>query len=364
MATHEHYYALIMAGGGGTRLWPLSRKSHPKQMLSLIDDQQSMVQLTVRRLQPLFEPEQIFVVTGQTMVDKLMADVPEIPVENYIIEPYGRNSGPAAALGTLVITERDPEAIIATLSADHYIANTERFRQVLAAAAEIAARDVIVTLGVSPSRPATEFGYIKRGELLGSVGGFECFRAVNFTEKPNFELAVKFLSSGLYSWNSGMFIWPGRYILQEYKRQQPAIYHLIQQIREKLGAPDFAAQITPLWDEMPSISFDYAIMEQAPEITVIPVDIGWSDVGSWDLLYAVLIADETGNVSRGQGKGHIQIDTNNTLIVSNRLVVTIGVEDLVVVDTDDVIMVCHRDRAQDVREVVRQLHDQGADSYL
>jgi len=364
-AIHEHYYALIMAGGGGTRLWPLSRKSHPKQMLPLIDDQQSMFQLTVRRLQPLLPPERIFVVTGPEMAPKLQADVPEIPIANYVIEPFGRNSGPAAALGTMAITERDPDAVIAALSADHYIANTERFRDVLAAAAELAAsKTMIVTLGVSPSRPAIEFGYIKRGHPLGQIGGFDCYRAAGFTEKPGIETALKFVSSGLYSWNSGMFIWTGRHILQEFALQRPDIYALIEQARDHLGAEDFAAAITPLWEQMPSISLDYAIMEKAAAIAVIPVDIGWSDVGSWELLYEVLTAGRYGNVARGQGAGHIQIDTSNTLIISNRMVVTIGVEDLVVVDTDDVVMICHRDRAQDVREVVQQLRDKGAESYL
>lgn len=362
---HNHYYALIMAGGGGTRLWPLSRKSHPKQMLPLIDDQQSMFQLTVRRLQPLLPPERIYVVTGPEMAPKLQADVPEIPLENYVIEPFGRNSGPAAALGTVVITERDPDAVIAALSADHHIANTERFREVLAAAAELAAsQTMIVTLGVSPSRPAIEFGYIKRGQPLGRVGGFDCYRADGFSEKPGIETALRFVSSGLYSWNSGMFIWTGRHIMEEFARQRPDIYNLIEQARQYLGSKDFTARLTPLWEQMPNISLDYAIMEKASAIAVIPVDIGWSDVGSWELLYEILAADRNGNVTRGQGKGHIQIDTANTLIISNRLVVTIGVEDLVVVDTDDVVLVCHRNRAQDVREVVQQLRDKGADAYL
>ncbi len=360
----QHFYALIMAGGGGTRLWPLSRKAQPKQMLALTDEQQSMFQITVRRLQPLFDPERIFVVTGQDMVEQLQNETPEIPAENFIIEPYGRNSGPAAALGSLVITERDPEAIIATLSADHHIAHTERFRQVLAATAEIASQQMIVTLGISPSRPAVEFGYIQRGHAIGEFGGFTAYQAEDFTEKPNLDRATAFVLSGLYSWNSGMFVWPGRLILAEYERQQPAIYEPLMRIRAALGAEDFAAQLTAQWDAMPSISLDYAVMEGAPAIAVIPVDIGWSDIGSWDLLYDVLPTDTAGNVTRGNGPGCIQVDTSNTLVISDRLVVTIGVEDLIVIDTHDALMVCHRDHAQDVREVVRQLREKGAESYL
>ncbi|MBN2469917.1 MAG: mannose-1-phosphate guanylyltransferase [Anaerolineae bacterium] len=360
----QHFYALIMAGGGGTRLWPLSRKAQPKQMLVLTDEQQSMFQLTVRRLQPLLNPDRIFVVTGQDMVAQLREETPEIPAENYIIEPYGRNSGPAAALGSMVITERDPEAIIATLSADHHIANTERFRQVLTATADIASQGMIVTLGISPSRPAVEFGYIKRGEEIGQFGGFTAYQAEGFTEKPNLTKAAEFVLSGLYSWNSGMFIWPGRLILAEYQRQQPAIYEPLMAIRAALGAEDFAAQIKAQWDLMPSISLDYAVMEGAPSIAVIPVDIGWSDIGSWDLLYEVLPTDTAGNTTRGKGPDCIQVDTTNTLIISDRLVVTIGVDDLVVIDTHDALLVCHRSQAQAVREVVRQLREKGAESYL
>jgi mannose-1-phosphate guanylyltransferase len=361
----EHYYALVMAGGGGTRLWPLSRQSHPKQMLPLVDENQSMFQMTVRRLQPLLTPERIYVVTGQDMVERLQNDVPEIPAENYIIEPFGKNSGPAAGLGSMVIAEKDPDAIIATLSADHYIAHTARYRDVLLAAAQLAAeQEMIVTLGVSPSRPATQFGYIKRGDLLGHWNNFEAFKAANFTEKPRLQKAIEFLSSGLYSWNSGMFIWQASNILQEFERQQPQIYRLLEQMKPAFGQPDFSQRITPLWEQMPGISLDYAIMEDAPNIAVIPVDIGWSDVGSWDLLFEILQGNANGNVARGKDKDHILIDTSNTMVVSDRMVVTIGVDDLVVVDTDDVVLVCHRNRAQDVREVVRQLRDRGADTYL
>ncbi|GAB4575060.1 MAG: mannose-1-phosphate guanylyltransferase [Anaerolineae bacterium] len=364
MSNQNHNYALIMAGGGGTRLWPLSRQKTPKQVLPLVDDEQSMFEMTVRRLQPWLSPDHVYVVTGQDMVEQLRADVPEIPAENFIIEPFGRNSGPAAALGTLAIMARDPEAVIATLPADHFIANTERFRQVLAAACTLARRNTIVTLGISPSRPATEFGYIKRGGSLGVIDGFECYQAENFTEKPNFERAIAFLKTGLYSWNSGMFIWPGQLLLDEFKRQQPAMYELFEAIRPHIGKPDFVTAITPIWQQMPSISLDYAVMEHAASIAVIPVDIGWSDVGSWDALYEVLPSDTNGNIAHGKHRDHIHLDTEETLVVSNRMVVTIGVNQLVVIDTEDVLMICHKDRVQDVREVVRLLREQGAESYL
>ncbi len=360
----EHFYVLIMAGGGGTRLWPLSRQARPKQVLPLVDNQQSMFQMTVRRLQPLVQPERIYVVTGPDHVAALQADTPEVPAENFIIEPFGRNSGPAAALGTLVISARDREAVIAVLSSDHYIANTPRFREVLAVAASLAQTQTIVTLGISPSRPATEFGYIKRGALIDTREGFACFQADSFTEKPDSDTAMIFLSAGLFSWNSGMFIWQTQTILAEYERQQPEIYAGMEKIRPLIGTPDFVDRITPIWQTLPSISLDYAVMEHAPQVVVIPVDIGWSDIGSWELLYEILHKQDQGNVTLGKSQDTIMLDTTGTLIVSDRLVVTIGVNDLIVVDTDDALLICDRQRAQDVREVVRRLKDRRANEYL
>lgn len=359
----QHFYALIMAGGGGTRLWPLSRQSRPKQMLALIDEQ-TLFQATVRRLQPLLGPERVFVITGQDHVAALRESTPDVPPEHFIVEPFGRDSGPAAGLGTLAIAERDPDAVIAVLTSDHHIAQDERFRAALQTAAGLAKRNLIITLGITPSHPSTGFGYIRRGAFLERRHGFDCFQAANFTEKPDLAQAIEFLNSGLYSWNSGMFIWSARRVLAEYERQQPQMHALLAEMRPWLGTPDFTRQIAPLWEQMPKLSVDYAIMEGAPDVAVIPVDIGWSDVGSWNMLFDVLESDADGNIVRGEGTDHLQVDTAQTLIVSERMVVTIGVQDLVVVDTDDVLLVCHRDRAQDVRQIVNQLRAQGKDEYL
>lgn len=358
----QHYYGLIMAGGGGTRLWPLSTQARPKQMLALFDDAQSMFNLTVHRLQPLLPVERVFVVTGQDMVADLQTDTPALPAANFIAEPFGMNSGPAAALGTLIIAEQDPDAIIAMLTADHYIGQIEKYRQVLQVAGSLAAEGYIVTLGITPSHPATGFGYIQRGDLLEVRDGLACYRAATFTEKPVRERAEQFLQTGLYSWNSGMFIWSAGQLLAEIKRQQPAMYDLLMQIRPFIGQPDFTERIQPLWAEMPRLPIDTAVMEGARQMAVIPVDIGWSDIGSWDLLYDVLDTDAQGNVTRG-GQ-HIPLATNNTLVISDRLVATIGVDDLVIVDTPDALLICRRDQAQQVREVVRLLREQQADHYL
>jgi mannose-1-phosphate guanylyltransferase len=351
----ENFYALIMAGGGGTRLWPLSRQDRPKQMLPLTEER-SMFQVTVERLHDLLPKERIFVVTGADMARTLHQSTPALPFENFIIEPFGRDSGPAAGLGVFRIAERDPEAVIAILSADHHIANEEAFLQALRAAEVYARQDYIVTLGIPPSYPATGFGYIERGELLGEAHGLAVYRSLRFTEKPDEATAALFLSKGTYSWNAGMFIMTAARAKQEFARQQPAMYALLERA---IAQPD---ELPAVWEQIQKLSLDYAIMEGAERVAVIPVQIGWSDVGTWSTLFEILARDEDDNVVRG-GE-HIRIDTRSTLIVSDRLVVTIGVSNLVIVDTGDVILVCDKDRAQDVREVVKQLKAQGREDHL
>jgi mannose-1-phosphate guanylyltransferase len=350
----EHYYAMIMAGGGGTRLWPKSRGNTPKQLLPLVEDQ-SMFRVSVERLAPLFPPENIYIVTGRRYIDALRADAPEIPPENFIAEPSARNSGPAAALGLTVIRQRDPDAVVAILTADHHIAYKDRFRSVLHAAYDVARQGKIVTLGISPSFPSTGFGYIRRGEVLGDFGGFEAYESRGFAEKPNLETAVQFLQSGDYSWNSGMFIWQAAQGLDEFRRQQPEMAAQFDALGAHVGSSGFDAALDAMWAQVTNISLDYAVMEGAQNMAVIPVDIGWSDVGAWDALFGVLECDTDGNCHKGHSDPPIMIDTKNTLVYADKLTVTIGVENLIVVDADDVLMICHRDHAQDVKKVVDHL---------
>lgn len=356
-------YALIMAGGGGTRLWPLSRKSRPKQMLPLVEDR-TMFEVSVERLDPLIPPERIFVVTGREQVEQLIACAPQVPKENFVVEPFGRDSGPAAALGIMHIRQRDPNAVIAILGADYHIADTAKFQRVLTSAGELAEQHYIVTLGVSPAYPSTGFGYIKRGEPLCTLCEFQAYLSEGFTEKPDSQTAVEFVLSGLYSWNSGMFICTADQIVSELTRQQPVMSAQFEEIARCIGTPCYDETISRIWPEIQRISLDYAVMEKAERMAVIPVDMGWSDIGSWAALYEVLGGDLDGNIARGNGQGHVQIDTKQTLVISNRMVVTIGIEDIVIVDTDDVLLVCNRDRTQDVRQVVKQLKDKGQDIYL
>lgn len=359
----SHYYAMIMAGGGGTRLWPMSRSSTPKQLLALVEEH-SMFRVSVERLAPLFPPERILVVTSEALAPALRAEAPDIPAENFIIEPYAKDNGPAAALGLTILHQRDPEATVAYLASDHHISNRERFLTVLTAACELAQQRHIVTLGISPSFPSTGFGYIRRGEDIGTFQGVKAYASRGFTEKPDLERAVHFVHSGEYSWNSGMFIWRADHALDEFARQRPDMSRLFRTLASTLGTPEYDTAVRETWDAVERISIDFAIMEGAENIAVLPVDIGWSDIGSWGALFDVVTLDDSGNGIKGQGHNHITIDTANTLVYADKFVVTVGVSELVVVDTEDALLVCHKDRTQDVKKIVAELKANQLEKYL
>jgi mannose-1-phosphate guanylyltransferase len=359
----DHYYALIMAGGGGTRLWPLSRGNTPKQFLPLVEDD-SMFRVSVTRLAPLFTPDRIYVVAGERYADALRADAPEIPEQNFILEPSARDSAPAAGLGLAVIAARDPQATVVILTADHHIADKEGFRNALASAADMAQAGNIVTLGIQPDHPSTGFGYIRRGEPLMRARNLQGYHSLGFTEKPDESRAAEFLASGEYSWNSGMFIWRADVALGEYARQQPAMHALLQNIGAAVDTPAYPAVLAENWAKIEKISIDYAIMEHAQRMAVIPIDIGWSDVGSWSALYDVLPQDANGNIIKGDVPEAIHIKSQNTLYVGDKLIVTIGVNDLIIIQTEDTLLICHKDRAQDVKTVVTRLQQENKTAYL
>jgi mannose-1-phosphate guanylyltransferase len=355
------YYALIMAGGGGTRLWPLSRRARPKQALTLVGER-TMFEHAVDRIASLFQPEEIFVVTGEEHLESLLLQAPELPRANFLLEPVGQGTAPAIGLGAVHLRRRDPQAVMVVLTADHFIRDVERFRRVLTAAAQVAEKGHLVTLGITPSFPSTGFGYIQQGEQLYEVDGFAVFRALRFTEKPSPETAFQMVESGLYTWNSGMFIWRVDRIMEEFARQMPDLYDVLMQIDAVLGTPAYEPTLRRLWPELSPQSIDYGVMEGAWDVVVIPVDIGWSDVGNWSSMREILPADADGNVVVGE---HVGLDTRNTIVFGgHRLIATIGLEDMIIVDTDDALLICPLDREQDVREMVRQLREMGRKDVL
>jgi len=355
------FYALIMAGGGGTRLWPLSRHSQPKQALTLIGER-TMFEHAVDRIAPIFQPERVLVVTGTDQVEQLMLQAPELPAENFIVEPIGQGTAPAIGLGAIHIRKQDTQAVMAVLTADHFIRDVEKFRRVLLAAAQAAEKDHLVTLGIPPSYPATGFGYIQQGEKLTAVGGFPVFRAKRFTEKPSPETAFRMVESGQYSWNSGMFIWQVSRIMKEIERQMPDLYDQLAQVEAVLDTPAYEPTLRRVWPNVAPQTIDYGVMEGAKDIVVIPVDIGWSDVGNWSSMRDILKADKEGNVVVGE---HVGLDTHNVIIFGGqRLITSIGLEDMIVVDTDDVVLICPRKREQEVRDLVEQLRKIGHEEIL
>ncbi len=321
-----------------------------------------MFEHAVGRLAPLFQPEQIFVVAGAEHVASLAAQAPELPPENFIVEPEGRGTAPCIGLGAIHLRQQDPEAIMAVLTADHFIADTARFCQVLAAAALVAEEGHLVTLGITPLFPSTGFGYVEQGERLGTVEGFQVFHAERFTEKPSLETALHMVESGEYSWNSGMFIWRVDRILEEFQRQMPECYVQLAEVEAALDTPGYEPTLSRVWPQVARQTIDYGVMEGAEDVVVIPVDIGWSDVGSWDSLSELLPADKEGNIVVGP---HMGIDTRDTLVFGGkRLIATIGLEGMVIVDTEDALLVCPREREQEVRAIVRRLKEDGRSEWL
>jgi mannose-1-phosphate guanylyltransferase len=348
------YYAVIMAGGTGTRLWPLSRKNYPKQALTLAGDK-SMFQHAVDRVRPVFPLERILVVTRREHASLLMEQVPELPPENFILEPEGRGTAPAIGLATIHLQQRDPDAIMAILTADHFISDTERFCKVLVTAENFAADDSIVTLGIRPASASTGFGYIEHGFEMGERDGFQILMVKCFTEKPSPSEAEKMVSSGRYSWNSGMFIFRAGRMLEEFGRQMPEFYSRLLEIQNSLSTSDYQTTLDWHWPRIAKQTIDYGIMERAGRVIVIPVEIGWTDVGSWGSLFDFLPADASGNVLVGD---HLDIETQRTLVFGKkRLVATLGVKDLIIVDTEDALLVCSREHDQQVKRIVERLED-------
>jgi mannose-1-phosphate guanylyltransferase len=354
-------YALIMAGGAGTRLWPLSREKKPKQALSLIGNR-TMFQHAVDRVLPDFPPEQIIVVTSAEHVKILQDQASQIPVDNFIIEPEAKGTAHAIGLAAVHLQAKDPEGTMVVLTADHYITDVPAFRKALQAAIEAANQGYLVTLGIKPTEPSSAYGYIQRGALLDEYAQQSIYHVRRFVEKPDRDTAKAYLDSGEYSWNSGMFIWQVSTIMQEFERQMPVLYGHLEQLAPYIGTTQYDRAVISFWGGLSKQTIDYGIMEKALRIAVLPAEFGWMDIGSWGSLCAVLSGDDQGNTINADT---VCLDVKNTLIFgSKKFVAAIGVKDLIIVDTEDALLICHKDNEQDVRKLVEILKQQKRDLLL
>ncbi len=354
-------FALIMAGGSGTRLWPRSRTAQPKQFIDLLGTS-TMLQEAYDRLLPLIPQERILVATNRDQVEFAVSQLPALPPANILAEPVGRDTSAAIGYAAITLRRRDPNAIMAVVTADHLIKNQDVFRDVLVAAAEIATDGWLVTIGIDPTYPETGYGYVERGRELPPVNGRAVYRVARFVEKPNRERAEEYVRRGTFSWNSGMFVWRVDRILEEIGLHLPELRNGLEEIAASFGTPEEEDTLARLWPHLPKRSIDFGVMEQASRVAVLPADIGWSDVGSWSAVFDVSPRDANGNVVVGN---ILAIETTGSLIYSpDRMIATVGVEDLIVVDAGDVLLICPRSRSQDVKRIVAMLQERGETRHL
>jgi len=346
--------AVVMAGGRGERLWPLSRSYRPKQFVSWKGN--SFFRATVDRITPVVGAENIYVVTQKKYKELALKQAPFIPPSNVIIEPQGKNTAPCIGLAAVIISAlKSPEEIMILLPADHFIGDERTFQKLIRFACRLASDDFLVTLGITPLYPNTGYGYIHYGESHQKEGEMEAFKVLNFTEKPDLETARKYLKEGTYLWNSGIFVWKAKVILEEIEKYMPDLYRGLMKIKEKIGTPQEKEVASKVFKNLESISIDYGVMEKTDRALVIPADMKWSDVGSWVALEEILEKDEQGNVVLNK---HLGIDTQNCIIWTRKPVVTLGVKNLVVVEADDVIFLMPKSHNQRVRSVIEALKRQ------
>ncbi len=345
-------YAVIMAGGVGARFWPRSREKSPKQMLEIVG-KGTMIQNTVKRLQHVVEPRDVFIVTNKVQKPLILKQMPQFDEENIIIEPMGRNTAPCIGLAALYIKRLDPRAVMVVSPSDHLIQDIGEFKRVLQVAIETAGEsESLLTIGIHPTHPETGYGYIQMFVEDGRHNPYYekgVLRVKTFAEKPNLQTAERFLASGDFLWNSGMFVWRVDVILNHIQRLLPDLYVELMKIDKAIGTPQAQATLDLAYGVLRGISIDYGVMEKADAVYVIPGKFGWSDIGSWDEVYRLAGKDDNGNSINGKA---IPKDTTNSYIYSpNKMVAAIGVSDLIIINTDDALLVCKRGRSQDVKEI-------------
>lgn len=348
-----------MAGGGGTRFWPLSRQKKPKQLLNL-SGKDLMINETIERIHRFIDYENIFIVTNYTQAEEMKQAVAgRVRNENILSEPAARNTSACIAYAAEVIKKRYGGGIMCVFPADHYIKDENEFSRIMSEGIrEVESKDCLLTIGITPSFAATGYGYIQYEEDAQIS-----HKVIRFVEKPDLKTAEEYLMTGTYLWNSGMFIWKTDTILAEIKHYIPDVYSIIEQIGDSLNTENEENMLNYMYPQIPKISIDYGVMEKSERVRCIPGDFGWNDVGSWDMLGAIHEKDKKGNIFLGE---HIDLDTTNSVIYSSagKMVALIGVDNLVVVETEDALLICDQKRAQDVKKVVEYLQENGREELL
>jgi mannose-1-phosphate guanylyltransferase len=365
----DHMYALLLAGGGGTRLWPKSRNKTPKQFLRLFE-KQTLTQITYKRLRKLFKKEKIYVVTVSNEYKKeILKQIPGFVEENIIVEPARRDTGPAHAIGAAYIYKKDPDAVIVTEAADRLIKRVRVYLSTLKKAAKVAYEDkVLVTIGIPPQYPHTGLGHIKKGKKWKSVRKTNFYKVDKFVEKPPLKLAKKYTSSGKYYWNAGQYVWRADSLLEAFEKFEPDIKKQIDKIVESFGTKDEKRIIKGAYKNMPKIAIDYAVSERAKNLYVVPGKFLWTDIGDWKEVWNNLKKDELGNVvidGEEPGGEIINIDTSDALIhTDGRLIAVIDVDNVIIVDTKDALLIASKSKAQNVKKIVNTLKDQKKNDLL
>jgi len=353
-----------MAGGGGTRLWPASRKSKPKQSQNLLG-KQTLLQRTYKRVLKSFKKKDIYLTLGQAHLPEVKKELPGFPKKNFSVEPALRDTAPAIGLMALRLYKQDPDSSMIILSSDHYIKDEKAFNRTMKAAEKAIRKYPNYTgvLGVNPTYPETGYGYIKIGKQVDKFGKIPVFQVKKFVEKPDLKTAQGYLKKWNYLWNSGNFIWRTKHLLDLFKKHQPAIYKKFKQLEPHIDKASWPAQLKKIYPTIKKISIDYAILEKTDKIFCLPAQFDWTDVGHWRSVKEILSETAEQNVVLGK---HLGVDTNNSLIynLSNKLVTTAGIDNMVIVATDDAILVVSKDKAQEVKKIVKELKKKKLDKYL
>ncbi|MBI5357115.1 mannose-1-phosphate guanylyltransferase [Candidatus Collierbacteria bacterium] len=365
-ASNKHLFAVILAGGGGTRLWPRSTNAKPKQFLRLISDK-TMLQETLSRIIPIIPPERVLVITNSKYKTMVEADLPSVPSQNIFAEPEKKDTAMAMGVGAIIASKIDPEAVIINLAADHVVKDEKEFRRTMLAAANAALTgDFLVTVGISPTFPHTGLGYIRIRDKINDINGLPVYRVTGFTEKPKEDKAKEFLATGKYFWNANNYVWTAKSALESFKKHLPKTYSQLVKLKTALGGKDINMIAADVYAETEAISIDYGVSEKAGNLLLVPGDFGWSDIGDWQVVYDLSTKDKSGNViDQSRGIPPILIDVKGCFVCGGKkLLAAVGVEDMIMVETKKAVLIVPKNKAQSVKHIVEWLKEKGMTEYL